>query len=536
MPILRLWLFLLLLAVPAARGDGDEWRQWESARVRLHAARIAELERDRPDDFDFRYRLACEQAAQRDALQALASGRPPSAQPGVRLEAYFCVNDDSAQPFTRYLPSGYSPANSPPLLIFLHGYNPGMGLADDPYIPAVMARIADACGACVAAPFGRCNTDYQGIGEQDVFRVIDEMQTRYHTDPQRVVLTGHSMGGLGVWCIGARHPQRFNGLLVISGRGDFYTWHRLAPVTLPPWQRRLVDVQFATAWAPNMTNLSVLAGHGILDDLVTFREGRALFDLIRPHNPHAMFLAFSNAGHGIAEDMLYHDRTILWLRDVLAHVKPRDRPTGLRVGETGSQLQNAFLQPFVFVGGNATNREESVRRLASRATEWLRFSRSNPRAMLESGLDTNLASACHLFIFGEPETSPLVRCVLESAGVEVTPTAFRIAGRTLPRAGHGLWFTGGNPFNPQRRGIVQCGIPWGERLTDNHRYDRIPDVMIYEPEPDRWGYNLATAAGYLDNQNRVQWYDPPVTPAIIPLPEETLTNTPTFLPAYTVKP
>ena len=227
----RLLLFLLL-AAHAAYGAGDEWRQWETAKARIHDARIALLEGDRRNAFDFRVRLAEEQAALRGSRQALRANRPPLVRPGVRLEAYFCINDDSFQPFTRYLPSGYSPANSPPLLIFLHGYNPGMGLADDPYIPAVMARIADACGACVAAPFGRCNTDYQGIGEQDVFRVIDEMQTRYHTDPQRVVLTGHSMGGLGVWCIGARHPQRFNGLLVISGRGDFYTWHRLAPVTL----------------------------------------------------------------------------------------------------------------------------------------------------------------------------------------------------------------------------------------------------------------------------------------------------------------
>jgi poly(3-hydroxybutyrate) depolymerase len=510
---------LLLLAPLAAGGGGDEWRQWENARARVHAARMAVLERDRLGDFDFSYRLASEQAALRASVQALASGRQPAVRPGVRLEAYLSVNDDSAQPFLRYLPAGYSPTGSPPLVVFLHGYNPGMDIIDDPYIPAVLGRIADETGACLVAPFGRGNTDYQGIGEQDVIRVIDEMQARYRTDPRRVVLAGYSMGGLGVWCIGARHPDRFNGLLPISGRGDFYTWHSLKPADLPPWQRRLVDTQFAAARAPDMTNLAVLAWHGMQDDLVTFREGRAIFARIQPRNPHARFFAFPRDGHGIVDGALLHDRTTDWLRDVLTHEKPKDRPTGLRVGETGSRLQDAFLRPFLFVGGTATNQEAAAATLAARAGEWQRFTRTPPRSMLESGIDTNLASACHLFIFGEPEASPLVCRVLQDAGVEVTPATFRIAGRTLPRGGHGLWFTGRNPLNPQRLGIVQCGIPWGENLSDNHRYDRIPDVIAYASGPDRWGCNLAVAAGFLDDQGHVQWADPPVTPAILPQPK-----------------
>ena len=511
-------LFLLLLLVTCgAPGASDEWQQWESAKVRVHVARLAELVNNPAGDFDFRYRPACEQAALRSSQQALASNVPPPVLPGVRLEAYFCGNDDSDQPFTRFLPASYTLTSSPPLLVFLHGYNAGMGLIDDPYIPAVLARLADECGACIVSPFGRCNSDFQGIGEQDVFRVIDEMQTRYHTDPQRVVLAGHSMGGLGVWCIGARHPERFNALLVLSGRGDFYTWHRLAPTDLPPWQRRLVDTQFAAAWTPNLTNIPVLAAHGMLDDLVSYRQGRAIFNLVRPHNSHALLLAFPSAGHGIIEDTLCHDLTIRWLREALTHVNPRDRPTGLRVGETGSRLQNAFLQPFVFIGGMATNPEAAVTTLMSRVSEWQTFTRCAPRAMLETTLNTNLAAACHLFVFGEPETSPLVRRVLANAGVEVSSNTFRIAGRTLPRTDHGLWFTGSNPFNPQRSGIVQCGIPWGEHLSDNHRYDRIPDVIVYERAADRWGVNLAVAAGYLDATNGVQWYDPPVTPAILPL-------------------
>lgn len=517
MPHFRPLLLWLLFIAGAAVGAGDEWRQWEQARVRLHVARMIVLERDYPFDFYLRARVENEQTALRDAQQALATNQPPAVQPGLRLEAYLSMNDDAPQPFLRYLPAGYSPTSAPPLVVFLHGYHPAMDIVDGPYLPSEFTFLADESGACVTAPFGRSNTDFQGLGEQDVLRVIDEMQTRYHTDPRRVVLCGYSMGGLGVWCIGARHPERFNGLLVVSGRGDFYTWHRLAPADVPPWQRRLIDTQFAAARAPSLTNLHILAWHGVQDALVPFREGRAIVDLVRPRNPHIEFFAFSQGGHGIFADALLHPRTMVWLRDALTRVKPRDRPTGLRVGETGSRLQNAFLQPFLFVGGLSTNREADASLLATRADEWRRFSRSAPRTMLEADIKTNLAAVCHLYIFGEPETSPLVRSVLQSAGVEVTPAAFRIAGRSLPRADHGLWFTGRNPFNPQRRGIVQCGIPWGAALSDNHRYDRIPDVIVYKQKADRWGVNLAVAAGYLDEKDGVKWFDPPVTPAILPM-------------------
>ena len=96
----------------------------------------------------------------------------------------------------------------------------------------------------------------------------------------------------------------------------------------------------------------------------------------------------------------------------------------------------------------------------------------------------------------------------------VAPDQFQLAGRVLPRRGHGLWFTGRNPFNPRLTAVVQCGIPWGARLPDNHRYDRIPDVIAYTAETDRWGCNVAFAAGFITAEGLVRWSDPPFTEAI----------------------
>jgi predicted peptidase len=52
-------------------------------------------------------------------------------------------------------------------------------------------------------------------------------------DPDRVYLTGLSMGGYGSWDLAARMPERFAAVIPICGGGDEATAHRLA--TLPIW-------------------------------------------------------------------------------------------------------------------------------------------------------------------------------------------------------------------------------------------------------------------------------------------------------------
>jgi len=42
---------------------------------------------------------------------------------------------------------------------------------------------------------GRGNTQYLGLGDNDVMRVIAEAKRLFHVDENRVYLTGESMGG-----------------------------------------------------------------------------------------------------------------------------------------------------------------------------------------------------------------------------------------------------------------------------------------------------------------------------------------------------
>ena len=63
--------------------------------------------------------------------------------------------------------------------------------------------------------------------------LIDHVIAHEPIDPDRVYLTGLSMGGYGTWDLAARQPERFAAILPICGGGDETTAPRLA--RLPIW-------------------------------------------------------------------------------------------------------------------------------------------------------------------------------------------------------------------------------------------------------------------------------------------------------------
>jgi predicted peptidase len=79
----------------------------------------------------------------------------------------------------------------------------------------------------------------------------------YAIDLDRVTLAGMSQGGHGTWMIGARHAERWAGLVPICGYGR------------------------ASTVAPRAAALPVWAFHGLLDDIVDPDDTRQIVAAIR---------------------------------------------------------------------------------------------------------------------------------------------------------------------------------------------------------------------------------------------------------------
>jgi predicted peptidase len=131
-----------------------------------------------------------------------------------------------------YLPEGYDSTGKPwPLVLFLHGS--GERGAD---LTAVTHQGLPKLAGGRSLPFILVAPQVPAgeIWSVDALKaLLDDLQSRLRVDPDRVYLTGLSMGAFGAWDLAIANPDRFAALLVISGGGNPVEVCRLKDV--PVW-------------------------------------------------------------------------------------------------------------------------------------------------------------------------------------------------------------------------------------------------------------------------------------------------------------
>lgn len=219
---------------------------------------------------------------------------------GLRQWAYRSRIDGSIQPYSVYLPYSYDPSREYSLIVTLHGYS-----ANDR--DAASSLAAQAPDDFIAiAPYGRGDIGYRSIGEQDVLDVLAMAQETYPVDPDRVYLTGSSMGGLGAWRIGIFYADRFAAVAPFCGWTSI--WHlvnlRNVPVLIVHGDYDTsVPVEFSRAAAAALRDLGYNyvfeelpgVGHDAWSGLVDIKGGQYLFDYFRQHkrNPWPSEILFT---------------------------------------------------------------------------------------------------------------------------------------------------------------------------------------------------------------------------------------------------
>jgi predicted esterase len=187
-----------------------------------HLARIESADRgdfgDRITKVDCNYEL---NQAKRLLADIVIGKDPFSRQYGDLQKSFRSSVDQTLQPYRLFVPSTYDGRKALPLILLLHGMGGDENTMFDAYGNGVFETLAEKHGYIVACPKGREPTSmYRGPAEQDVLDVLAEVRQAYKVDPNRVYLTGHSMGAYGTWSIAIDHPDLFAALAPISGGGD----------------------------------------------------------------------------------------------------------------------------------------------------------------------------------------------------------------------------------------------------------------------------------------------------------------------------
>jgi predicted peptidase len=102
--------------------------------------------------------------------------------------------------------------------------------------------------------------------------LLDEVESRYAIDPDRVYVTGLSMGGFGTWALAFDQPDRFAALAPICGRGD-------------------------PAKAPLLAHVPTWVFHGAKDTVVDPSGSEEMVDALKAAGGDPKFTLYPDAGH-----------------------------------------------------------------------------------------------------------------------------------------------------------------------------------------------------------------------------------------------
>lgn len=540
------------------------------------------------------------------ALDRYRHGEPLRATPGSLTElAYFAAPDGTAQPYFLYLPPDWQPDHPWPLIVFLHGYVPQTSILDPWVLDDETLQVAADNGCALLIPYGRRNTDFQGVGEVDVLASLDEVKALYPVDPSRVYLTGVSMGGAGALTIGLRHPGLFAAMTPMAGQTDMHAWW---PRLLPDWPRSRADLQpfrrFLVEWdnpvdlVPSARNQPFLIQHGERDSLVPVEQSRTLVALVAAQGIPLDLNVFPGASHYIYWDLpcfrnawswsakhtldpspsrvthktysLEYD-TAFWCRiaDFLkwgipatldcavtpegalaittdnvrlldldlsrAPLPPADHyratvngasltltpdasghlviPCGAspRTPETWPPVKSRGLsgpveevldRPFLCVVGASGDEAANARNAANAARwarEWDAFADGEPRLKTDAGVTEADLDQYNLVLFGTPADNSLLARMAPALPVTIGDHEYSVAGHTYGGPDLGLVMCYPNPLSPDHMVVICAGEPYGERCGINHKFDLIPDFIVFTAE--RFSFddtNEHLVAGYFD--------------------------------------
>lgn len=181
-------------------------------------------------------------------LTAIALGLCRSVLPTHAAEAHasgfhnreFIDADKSQHRYVIFVPYKLDPATRPPVLLFLHG----SGERGSNGIDQIMVGLGPAVWKQKSSfPFvtvfvqcrGGGNWQADGADAQRALEMLKATQQEFNTDPDRVYLTGLSMGGSGTWSLAIKYPEMFAAIAPMCSRADVQSAKKLADAHLPIW-------------------------------------------------------------------------------------------------------------------------------------------------------------------------------------------------------------------------------------------------------------------------------------------------------------
>ena len=255
---------------------------------------------------------------------------------GAFYRAYRSPFDGRLQGYSVHIPKSAFESKTPrPLVVGLHGIGSGTHytlrrvLGKDVEPPGRHATKTDIrgdmpvlpdYGVITATAWGYHNSAFWFYGEDDVMRVASEMKKAYPIDPDRVYLTGLSLGGLGTYHVGSHYPDQFAGLGPLGGFSSVKLYQQIRKWPKADWEKVVIEQRDATSYAENGLHTPMRVVHGRLDGP---EQARAMVDKYKKLG-YRVELETPELGHDVWQYAYGEGKLVRWLKQFRRPAAPDD--------------------------------------------------------------------------------------------------------------------------------------------------------------------------------------------------------------------
>ena len=211
-----------------------------------------------------------------------------------------------------FVPGNWNKKVKWPVILFLHGYGEE---GDDGLLqtvgglPVAIRSHVDRFPFVVAMPQCRKQDWWTNPAmEAQALKALDQTMQEFRGDPERVYLTGLSMGGYGTWALGSQQPGRFAALVPICGG-----------IRLPPGNH-LVNAHDTDASADPYTTVAQKIGktpvwvfHGGADDTVPVTESHKMVEALKAAGGDVRYTEYPGVGHNSWDKAYSEPELVPWL-------------------------------------------------------------------------------------------------------------------------------------------------------------------------------------------------------------------------------
>jgi predicted peptidase len=230
-------------------------------------------------------------------LVTLLAAASPAPVPESRFVERSVRIGETSYGYKVYLPPGFDPSRTWPVILFLHGAGERGTDGVQPSavgLGPVLRAHPERYPALVVFPQAPPGQVWFGDLARVATTALDQTMAEFRGDPERVYLAGLSMGGYGTWTLASENPDRYAAIVSVCGGIVPPPGLRMRVTQLPPSLQ--ADDPYA-ATAARVSRIPAWLFHGAEDTSVPVTESRRIAAALKQAGGSPRYTEYEGVGH-----------------------------------------------------------------------------------------------------------------------------------------------------------------------------------------------------------------------------------------------